>query len=296
MVQSQPQSPDTNPADAVLSEQLAAKRDALLTSIASMGNVAVAFSGGVDSAVVAKAAALVAGDSAVAITANSASLASGELDNAREVAKQIGIRLQVLETDEFANADYVRNASNRCYFCKTELYTRIAARREELGVDVVLNGANVDDQGDHRPGMIAATEHGVRSPLIEAGITKAEVRALARAWSLPVWDKPATPCLSSRIAYGVEVTAERVQRVDAAESFLRERFDLRELRVRHEDNELARVEVPVEDISRLMAPANRQAISDQLRLLGFRYVTIDLDGFRSGSMNDVIPLEIANVR
>lgn len=255
----------------------------------------MAFSGGVDSAVVAKAAAVALGDAAIAITANSASLASGELDGAREVARQIGIRLQVLETDEFANADYVKNASNRCYFCKTELYTQIAEHREALGVDVVLNGANVDDQGDHRPGMIAASEHGVRSPLIDSGFTKSDVRALAQFWSLPVWDKPATPCLSSRIAYGVAVTPARVQRVDAAESFLKEQFSILELRVRHEDNELARIEVPADQISRLMEPINRAAISNQFRQLGFRYVTIDLDGFRSGSMNDVIPLQLTTL-
>ncbi|HUG94364.1 MAG TPA: ATP-dependent sacrificial sulfur transferase LarE, partial [Planctomycetaceae bacterium] len=186
---------------------------------------------------------------------------------------------------------YLKNASNRCYFCKTELYTRLEELAPELGVDVLLNGANLDDQGDYRPGMQAAREHAVRSPLIEAGLNKADVRALARAWELPAWDKPATPCLSSRIAYGVEVTPERVRRVDEAERFLREEFGLREFRVRHEANDLARIEVPVDALPALLSPAPREKLTARLHELGFKYVTVDLDGFRSGSMNAVLPVE-----
>lgn len=281
--------------DLQLLPALAKKRDDLLHALRGCGRVAVAFSGGVDSAVVAKAAQLASGDQAVAITANSSSLASGELENAESVAAHIGIRMRVLQTNEFANPDYVRNASNRCYFCKSELYTRIAEHRAELGIDTVVNGANVDDQGDYRPGMQAAAENSVRSPLIEAGITKAEVRALAKFWELEVWDKPATPCLSSRIAYGVAVTPERVERVDRAEAFLRQEFQLRELRVRHETNDLARIEVPCEALPSIMDGDARKKISAKLHALGFRYVTVDLDGFRSGSMNDVIPLDVLPV-
>jgi uncharacterized protein len=280
---------------------LAQKRDRLLAILRSFGRVAVAFSGGVDSAVVAKAAQVACGENAVAVTAVSASLASGEREAAETLAMQIGIRHRVIETQEFDNPDYLKNAPDRCYFCKTELYSQLERLLVpvdgKLGVDtglqfdVLVNGANLDDKGDYRPGMKAAREHAVRSPLIEADFTKADVRQLAAHWELPVWDKPATPCLSSRIAYGLSVTPERVRRVDEAEQFLRQEFGLREFRVRHEAGDLARLEVPISELERLIAPAARQAITQRLRQLGFRFVTLDLDGFRSGSMNAVVPIE-----
>jgi uncharacterized protein len=267
------------------------KRQILLDLLAGYGRVAVAFSAGVDSTVVAKAAQLACGDKAVAVTAVSSSLAEGELEQAVELAKQIGIAHRVVETREFEDPNYVANPSNRCYFCKTELYNRLETMLPELGVDVIVNGANLDDTGDYRPGMQAAREHAVRSPLIEAQLNKAEVRELAHEWQLPVWDKPAAPCLASRIAYGVEVSPERTSRIDQAERFLRSEFGLRELRVRHEANDLARIEVPVEAISTLIEPQNRARITQHLHSLGFKYVAIDLDGFRSGSMNAVIPVD-----
>ena len=270
--------------------ELAQKRDQLLALLSGLGRVAVAFSGGIDSTVVAKAAHLACGDAAVAVTASSASLASGELDDAREIASQIGIRHLVIETREFESPDYLKNAPNRCYFCKTELYNRLEELAPRLGVDVLLNGANVDDQGDWRPGMRAASEHAVRSPLLEVGLTKADVRGLARHWGLPTWEKPASPCLSSRIAYGLEVTPERVARVDQAELFLKREFGLREFRVRHEANDLARLELPLEELPRLLDPETRQRITRRLHELGFKYVTLDLEGFRSGSMNAGLPL------
>jgi pyridinium-3,5-biscarboxylic acid mononucleotide sulfurtransferase len=284
-----------------LDPALAQKRERLLAILRSCGRVAVAFSGGVDSAVVAKAAQVACGENAVAVTAVSASLASGEREAAEQLAKQIGIRHRVIDTQEFENPDYLKNAPDRCYFCKTELYTRLERLLvpvgESLGIDsglefdVLVNGANLDDKGDYRPGMKAAREHSVRSPLIEADFTKADVRQLAAHWELPVWDKPATPCLSSRIAYGLSVTPERVRRVDEAEQFLRQEFGLREFRVRHEAGDLARLEVPLSELERLIAPAARQAITQRLRQLGFKFVTLDLDGFRSGSMNAVVPIE-----
>ncbi len=280
---------------------LAAKRDRLVGILRGCGRVAVAYSGGVDSAVVAKAAQLACGADAVAITAVSASLASGEREAAEALAAQIGIRHHVIETDEFANPDYLKNAPDRCYFCKTELYTQLEslltrsrtdlARPDLPAFDVIVNGANLDDRGDYRPGMQAAREHAVRSPLIEAGLNKADVRQLAAHWQLAVWDKPATPCLSSRIAYGLAVTPERVERVDRAEQFLREEFGLREFRVRHEAGDLARIEVLLDALPRLISEPARKTISDKLHSLGFKYVSVDLDGFRSGSMNAVVPLE-----
>ncbi len=273
-------------------EQLLACRDQLLALLSGYGRVAVAFSAGVDSTVVAKAAQLACGDRAVAVTAVSPSLASGELDEARRLAEQIGIRHQIIETGEFTQDDYRANAGDRCYHCKTELYTQLEGLQDRLGVDVIVNGANLDDRGDYRPGMQAAREHAVRSPLIEAGFTKADVRALAQAWNLPVWDKPASPCLSSRVAYGVEVTEERVRRIDAAEALLRSVLGVRELRVRLEANELARIEVPLDALPRLTEPAVRDVVVSRLRDLGFRYVTLDLAGFRSGSLNEVLPVEL----
>jgi uncharacterized protein len=266
------------------------KGDRLLEILRGCGRVAVAFSAGVDSTVVARAARLACGDDALAVTAVSPSLAAGELDLARQLAAQIGIRHVEIETHEFAVPGYQRNAGDRCYYCKTELYANLESLAARLEVDTIVNGANLDDLGDYRPGTQAAREHAVRSPLVEAGLTKSDVRELARAWGLPVWDKPASPCLSSRIAYGVEVTPERVRCVDEAERFLRAEFGLRELRVRLEANDLARIEVPVEAVPRLAAPEHRERLVARFAELGFRYVTLDLAGFRSGSLNAALPV------
>jgi uncharacterized protein len=281
------------PASAALDElrhELAAKRDRLLELIAGYGTCAVAFSGGVDSAVVAKAAQMALGDRAVAVTGTSASLAEGELAAAKSLAAQIGIRHQDLATEEFGNDDYLRNAPDRCFHCKTELYTRLEGMAEKLGVNVIVNGANLDDRGDYRPGMVAAKQHDVRSPLIDCKLTKAEVRELAAHWGLPVWDKPASPCLSSRIAYGEQVTPERVGMIDRAEQFLREQ-GFRELRVRYHGGDMARIEVPLPELPRLAEPALRDAVVRVLRELGFKYVTLDLEGFRSGSLNQIIGVD-----
>lgn len=266
------------------------QRDRLLSALRGYGRVAVAYSGGVDSAVVAKAAREALGDATVAVTAVSESLASGELEEAEALAKQIGIRHRIIRTEEFADPNYLRNSPDRCYFCKSELYGRLSGLLGALEVDTIASGANLDDAGDHRPGMRAAGENGVRHPLQETGLGKAEVRALAKAWGLPTWDKPATPCLSSRIAYGEAVTPERVKMVDEAEAWLRAR-GLRLLRVRYHKGDLARVEVPVEELSRLAGPEVREALVPAFKALGFRFVTLDLEGFRSGSLNSLIPLD-----
>ena len=270
--------------------ELAARRDLLLETLRGYGRLAVAYSGGVDSAVVAKAAQVALGDSVIAVTAVSESLAKGELEEATELAGRIGIKHRVIRTEEFADPNYLRNTSDRCYFCKSELYGRLEGLKGALNVDTIASGANLDDQGDHRPGMKAAAEHDVRHPLQEAGLTKDHVRQLAKAWGLPTWDKPATPCLSSRIAYGEDVTPEKVRMIDEAEGWLR-RQGLRLLRVRYHKGDLARIEVPIEELSRLASPEVRLALIPAFRTLGFKFVTLDLEGFRSGSLNTLIPLE-----
>jgi uncharacterized protein len=276
----------------VLSETTAAKRDQLLDLIAGYGSCAVAFSGGVDSAVVAKAAQLALGDASVLITGTSAAMAEGELAAARELAALIGVRHAVVATEEFANPSYVSNAPDRCFHCKTELYTQIGGLAERLGLRVIVNGANADDLGDYRPGMRAASQHDVRSPLAECGITKHEVRELAAAWNLPVADKPATPCLSSRVAYGQEVTPERLAMIDRAEQLLRA-LGFRELRVRYHAGDMARIEVRFDDFDELCRPETRTRIVEELQCLGFKFITLDLAGFRSGNLNRLIsPAEL----
>ena len=273
-----------------LSAELAAKRDVLLALIQSYGRCAVAFSGGVDSCVVAKAAQLAIGDRAQAVTGVSESLAEGELEQASRVAQLIGIRHQALTTGEVSQPDYAKNDANRCYHCKTELYDQIARIPEVAGARI-LNGANVDDLGDYRPGMQAAAEHNVCSPLAQCGFSKSDVRQLARHWDLPTWDKPASPCLASRVAYGQEVTPARLQMIDQAEQYLRG-LGLRTVRVRYHAGDLARLEVPVEDLARLAEPQQGRLIAQKLKGLGFKYVTLDLEGFRSGSQNYVLPVEV----
>lgn len=275
---------------ATLTPELVEQRDQLLTVLRGLGDTAVAFSGGIDSTVVAKAAFLALGDRAVAVTADSPSVPRAELEDACRLARQIGIRHVVVATEEFDDPDYVRNDGTRCYYCKTELYSRIETLLPELGVSVMCSGANLDDQGDYRPGLKAAAEHHVRHPLQEAGFTKADVRALARAWDLPTWDKPASPCLSSRLAPGVQVTHERTARVEAAEVYLRG-LGFRECRVRLHEGELARIEVPRERLARLYEPAVRDKLAQRFKELGFQFVTLDLEGFRSGSLNTLVSLD-----
>jgi pyridinium-3,5-biscarboxylic acid mononucleotide sulfurtransferase len=269
-------------------DQTTKNADRLVAFVRKFDACVVAYSGGVDSAVVAKAAQLALGDRAVAITGVSASLAAGELDAAKRIAAQMGIRHETIATGELARPEYLQNAPDRCFHCKTELYDQLGQVAKARGICTILNGANADDFGDFRPGMRAAAEHDVRSPLAECGLNKAAVRAVAHNWGIEVWDKPATPCLSSRVAYGLNITPERLARIDAAEQALRA-LDLHAVRVRLHENELARLEVSVEDLPRLCEPTARQTIVERLRSLGFRYITVDLEGFRSGSFQQLIP-------
>jgi len=277
-----------------LSAELAAKRDRLLDLLGGFRSCAVAFSGGLDSTVLAKAAQLALGDRAVAVTGVSESLAGGELEECRELARQIGIRHEVIHTEELANPEYQKNLSDRCYHCKTELFARVEQIARRTDVAVVVDGSNRDDHGEHRPGLQAARDSKVRSPLAECGFTKDEIRALALFWQLPTWDKPATPCLSSRIAYGEEVTPERLAKIDQAERFLRER-GFQPLRVRYHRGEMARIEVSPDALPKFLDPAFRREVVSKLKALGFKYVSLDLEGFRSGSMNAVLPADSLQV-
>src|SRR5436309_370044 len=252
--------------------------------ISEMRSAVVAFSGGVDSSVVAALAARSLGSRAIAITAVSPALATGELSGAREVARAIGIRHEVVETNELARAGYAANGRDRCYHCKSELYDRLGALARTRGYAVILSGANADDLGDWRPGLTAAAEHAVRHPLLEAGVGKEEIRALARELGVRSADKPASPCLASRLPYGTQVDPETLAQVDRAEHALK-MLGYRVLRVRHY-GDLGKVQLTDDELGRAVAPAGRAEVIAAVRGAGYRRVEIDEQPFRSGSLND----------
>ena len=262
------------------------KLDDLKEIISNMGSVIVAYSGGVDSAFLAITANQVLGRQALAVTAKSASLAPAELKGALDLARRFGLNHRVIETNEVERPEYLANNPNRCFFCKDELYTHLTDLALTERLAWVANGTNSDDLGDFRPGLEAAKQYGVRSPLVEASLTKEEIRAFSKAMDLPVWDKPAQACLSSRIPYGTPVSVEALTRIAQAEEFLRG-LGLKQLRVRHHGT-VARIEVPPEDFASLLSDEIRTEITIRFKAIGYPYVTLDLNGFRSGSMNEVL--------
>lgn len=264
-----------------------AKQTRLMEALRALRRVVVAFSAGVDSTLVLKAAIDVLGrENVLAATGVSPSLAARELASVKELAEVLGAQLALVNTSEMDSPDYAANPANRCYFCKSELYGRLTALARERGYDAVVNGINADDPQDHVNGLRAAGEHAVRSPLLEAGLTKADVREMAQALGLPNWQKPALACLSSRIAYGTPVTILSLGMVEKAEGFLWDR-GFANFRVRHH-GKLARIEVAAEDLPKLLAQPLRTELLTYVRNIGYTYVTVDLAGFRSGSGNEVL--------
>jgi uncharacterized protein len=261
-----------------------AKFDRLQEIFADMGRVLVAFSGGVDSSFVLRVAVDTLGKQVVALTTRSPTAVDEDYEIAVELAKQLDVEHLVIDSDELEIPGYAANPVNRCYFCKDNLYTICAAEAQRLGIAHIVDGANLDDLGDYRPGLHAAEERAIRHPLIEAKLSKAEIREHSRALGLRTWDKPSSPCLSSRFPYGTEITRTALQRVATAERVLR-RLGFAECRVRYHD-QVARIEVVPGELPRLVDPTVREEVVRELRAAGFAYVTLDLQGFRSGSLNE----------
>ncbi|HKU73183.1 MAG TPA: ATP-dependent sacrificial sulfur transferase LarE [Pyrinomonadaceae bacterium] len=263
-----------------------AKEERLRELFRELESVIVAYSGGVDSSYVAYVANEELGARAVCITGQSASLPAYQRAEIDRVVEKFGFQHELIDTEELENPAYQANNSNRCFFCKDELYSKLESVARTRGIKSIVDGSTVDDLGDFRPGRQAAAQHAVRSPLIEVGLSKSEVRELSRKATLPTWDKPASPCLSSRIAYGTTVTIERLSKVDRGEEILRE-FGFREFRVRHHD-QLVRLEIAQTEMDRVLQKDLLDDLARRFRELGFKYVTLDLEGFRSGSMNEVL--------
>jgi uncharacterized protein len=264
------------------------KLNHLQSLFSEMERALIAYSGGIDSTLVAKIAFDMLGDRALAVTAVSPSLLPEDLEDAQVQAAAIGIQHELVQTHELENPNYSANPINRCYFCKSELHDTLKPLALQRGYPYVVDGVNADDLADYRPGIQAARERGARSPLAEVGVTKLEVRQLAKHLGLPCWDKPAQPCLSSRFPYGEEITIAKLQRVGRAEAWLR-RLGLKTFRVRSE-GDTARIEIPAEQIQAFVLTTNLPTLVNQFQTFGFRYVTLDLEGFRSGKLNQVLQL------
>ena len=265
------------------------KEDRLFAHLRSLGRVLVAFSGGTDSAYLAWAAQRVLGSGAVAITADSASIPESHKRNAEAFVRQFGIAHEYIVTNEFDNPDYTRNNPDRCFHCKDELFTRLEQLGRERGFEHIIYGVNLDDLGDYRPGQNAAKKHQVSAPLADAGLTKAEIRELSRLAGLPTWDRPASACLSSRIPYGTPVTIENVKTVEAGEEEIKA-LGFRQFRVRFH-GEIVRLEIAPEELEKALTLDMARRFTAIFRRLGFRYVTLDLEGYRQGSLNEVLNLK-----
>jgi len=276
---------EISPSDSV---SIDSKETALDRALRELPSVIVAYSGGVDSAFLAYAAHRALGDRALAVTADSPSYPERHRQIAFDVAREFGFAHLVIQTSEMARPEYRANPANRCYYCKHELYTHLSVLARERGIPVIVDGSNADDRGDYRPGRQAAREFGVRSPLDEADLTKDEIRELSRRAGLPTWDEPASACLSSRIPYFSEVTDEKLRMIERAESVLRG-LGFRICRVRHHDT-LARIELGQDEIARALEPATAETIDRELRAIGYAHVTVDLRGYRLGSLNEALRL------
>jgi pyridinium-3,5-biscarboxylic acid mononucleotide sulfurtransferase len=267
---------------------LQAKEQSLFACLRKLGRVIVAYSGGTDSAYLAWAAHHVLGDNAVAVTADSASIPTSHKRDAEAFARECGFRHEYIETHEFENPDYVKNDKNRCFHCKDELFTRLESFAAQRGNAPIIYGVNKDDLGDYRPGQRAAKLHGVQAPLVEAGLTKAEIRELSQRAGLSTWDRPAAACLSSRVPYGTPVTPQTIRTIEEGEEAIRA-LGFRQFRVRFH-GELARIEIAKEELPRALTPETAQAFSAIFKQLGFLYVTLDLEGYRQGSLNAALPV------
>ena len=269
-----------------IDKELQNKRVYLVDILSKMDRVIIAYSGGVDSAFLAAVANEVLGNNALSVTAVSPSLAPSELEDAQSLAQDLGLNYRTINTNEIDREDYSANNPDRCFFCKDELYSHLIKFCGEENYNFVVNGTNVDDLGDYRPGLDAATQYCVRSPLVEANLEKKDIRVLSREMGLPTWDKPAQACLSSRIPYGTMVTVEALTTIAKAEKYLRTK-GFKQLRVRHHES-IARIEISADDFDVLTSEPLRTEVPSYFKSLGYSYVTLDLEGFRSGSLNEIL--------